>query len=99
VISQKLHDAIVYRLDAQISDLQAANRDLLDRLAKQERFYVDRIRELEDSTRALSLDQLRGMHPTAAMELMPPELPQKLYAHDVTGLISVEVDPRDHELT
>jgi hypothetical protein len=82
----------------QIVWTQALVQSAQTRLVEQERFYVDRIRELEDATRATSLDQLRGMHPTAAMELMPPEPERRFFVHDATGLISTEVDPRDVEL-
>ena len=67
-----------------------------ERAEAQERFYLDRIREVEDSTRALSLDQLRGMHPTVAMQAFPPEPERRLFVHDSTGLVTTEVDPRDY---
>ncbi len=97
MIRRKHHDALIEFYRQRIVTAETQVQQLLDRLNSQQRFYVDRIRELEDATRATSLDQLRGMHPTAAMELYPPEEPRKLYVHDPTGMITTEVDPRDYE--
>ena len=81
---------------------QLAQRDAdLERMSsdrqESERMWLDRVREVEDWGRAHSLDQLRGMHPTAAMELHVPEGPRKLYRTDPTGMIVDEVDPRDYD--
>ena len=69
---------------------------LQEQLAEKDRFWLDRVREVEDWGRAHSLEQLRGMHPTAAMELHPPAPERKLYHSDPTGMIVDEVDPRDY---
>ena len=92
------HDALIELYRERIVAAETHVSTLLDRLARQERFYIDRIRELEDATRATSLDQLRGMHPTVAMELQPPEPERKTYLHDPTGLISTEIEPRDTDV-
>lgn len=56
----------------------------------------ERIEFLEDSLKAKTLAELRNVHPTTAMEAAQPEEQRKLYHHDPTGLISIEVDPREY---
>ena len=66
-------------------------------IAERDARALERIREVEDWARASSLDQLRGMHPTAAMEANTPLPPRRLFRHDPTGMIIEEVDPNDFD--
>ena len=87
----------IEHMAAQLGAAQQRIADLEQQLSEKDRFWLDRVREVEDWGRAASLDQLRGMHPTAAMELHVPEGPRKLYRTDPTGMIVDEVDPRDYD--
>jgi low affinity Fe/Cu permease len=60
------------------------------------RHAEERVGELEDASRATSLAELRQYRPTAAMEVQPPE-ERRFWTTDPTGLIQIEVDPRDVE--
>lgn len=88
-------NASIIHLTGQLGACQSRYDALLEKYDQQNRTWLDRIRELEDSVHATSLEQLRGMHPTAAMEARVPDAPRKMFRHDPTGMIVEEVDPRD----
>ena len=92
------HDELIEFYRQRIVAAEERVRVLERQLAAKDAFWLDRVRELEDSTRALSLDQLRGMHPTVAMEARVPEPVRKLFRQDPTGMFVEEVDPRDLEV-
>ena len=89
--------ARIIDLVAQLGEAWRRVDELQVLLAAKDRFWLDYVREIQDQVNATSLDQLRGYHPTAAMEARVPEPVRKLFRHDPTGMIVDEVDPRDYD--